>query len=165
VIALGAVLVLAGLAVLVIEAHVSTAGVLGVAGVLAAAAGVGLIIAGFGAALVVAVPVAVVAACAGMVAIAVVAQKVIAARNQLVRVGPSALIGVTATVRTWSESEGQVAADGTLWRARVSWGWEDPPPVPGETVVVNELDGLTVSVRRPHPWEVAPVWVPSSLSL
>jgi membrane-bound serine protease (ClpP class) len=165
VIALGAVLVLAGLAVLVIEAHVSTAGVLGLAGVLAAAAGVGLIIADLGAALVFAVPVAVVAAFAGMVAIVVVAQKVIAARSQAARMGPDTLIGVTATVRTWSESEGQVAADGTLWRARVSWGWEDPPPALGETVVVNELDGLTVSVRRPHPWEVAPVWAPSSLSL
>jgi membrane-bound ClpP family serine protease len=163
--ALGVIVVLAGLAVLVIEAHVPTAGVLGVAGVMAAAAGIGLIIAGSGAALVVAVPVAVAMAGIGVVAVAIVAHKVVVARHQLVRVGPSALIGTTATVRTWSGKEGQVAAEGTLWRAQVSWGWEDPPPAPDEIVVVNELDGLTVSVRRPHPWEVAPVWVPSSLSL
>lgn len=163
--ALGTVLLLVGLSVLVLEAHVSTAGLLGGAGVMAAAAGMGLIIAALGATLVVAVPVSVVAAGAGLTALTVTAHKVLLARQQDVRTGPSCLIGATATVRTWSDTEGQVIADGTLWSARASWGWEDPPPAPGDTVVINELVGLTVSIRRPHPWEVPPVWVPSSLSL
>lgn len=162
--ALGVIVGLAGLAVLVVEAHVSTAGVLGMAGVMAVAAGVGLVLVGSGAELVVALPVAVGFAAVGMVAVAIVARAVVAARHQSVRTGPERLIGVTATVRTWSAGEGQVVSAGTLWRARVSWGWEDPPPAPGETVVVNELDGLTLSIRRPDPWEVEPAWTPSSLS-
>lgn len=164
VISLGVIVVLAGLAVLVIEAHASTAGVLGLAGVMAAAAGIGLMIAGSGAGLVLAVPVSIMLAVAGMAATVIMARKVLAARDEAVRTGPSSLIGATATVRTWSGDEGQVATDGTLWSARMSYGWEDPPPLPGQTVIVAELDGLTLSVRRPHPWEVAPVWVPSSLS-
>ena len=165
VIALGTVLVLAGLAVLVIEAHVATGGLLGVAGVLAAAAGIGLIMAGLGAAPVVAVPVAVVVAAIGTAAIVIVAHKVIVARRQSFRVGPGALIGAPAVVRTWSKGQGQVAADGTLWSARVGEEWQDPPPAPGENVVVTKLDGLTVSIRRPFPQEVTPAWTPSSLSL
>lgn len=163
-IALGAVLILTGLAVLVVEAHIATAGVLGVAGVLAAAAGVGLVMAGAGATPLSAVPVAVVLAGLGLTATAVATRKVIVARGQAIRTGPSRLVGATASVRTWSGDEGQVAADGTLWRARLSWEWEDPSPLPGETVVVNELDGLTVSIRRPYPWEVDPRWAPSSRS-
>lgn len=164
VIAFGVVLVLVGLAVLVVEAHVSTAGLLAVPGVMAAAAGIGLILAGLGAALVIAVPVAVALAALGLVAVAIMAHKVVAARNQPIRLGPSALLGATATVRVWSGEEGQVVADGTLWRARATWDWEGPPPALGEAVVVDALDGLTVSIRRRYPWEVAPVWTPSSLS-
>jgi membrane-bound ClpP family serine protease len=165
VIALGVIVVLAGLAVLVVEAHVSTAGVLGLAGMMAVAAGIGLIIASSGAGLLLAVPVSIVLAITGAVATAIMARKILVARREALRTGPSSLIGTTATVRTWSGDEGQVATDGTLWRARMSYGWEHPLPVPGQMVIVAELDGLTLSVRRPHAWEVVPVWVPSSLSL
>ncbi|TWP33616.1 NfeD family protein [Leekyejoonella antrihumi] len=164
-VALGAVLVLVGLGVLVIEAHVSTAGVLAVAGVMAAAAGVGVIVAGSGAALFVAIPVSVVLALVGLVAILMVAREVVVARRQEIRTGPTALVGSVAKVSTWSGEEGQVATDGALWHALLAYGWEDPRPKPGDTVIVDQLEGLTVSVRRPHAWEVTPVWKPSSLSL
>jgi membrane-bound serine protease (ClpP class) len=165
VVALGVIVVLAGLAVVVVEAHVPTAGILGLAGVLAAAAGIGLIIAGSGAALAVSVPVSAVLAVAGVLASAVVSRKVLAARAGEVRTGPTSMIGRTAAVRNWSDGQGQVVTDGTLWSARMGYGWEDPPPQPGQTVVVTEVDGLLLWVRRPHPWEVPPVWKPSSLSL
>ena len=163
-IALGVIVVLAGLAILVIEAHISTAGVLGLAGVMAVAAGFGMIIASSGGGAAVAVPVSIALAVVGLVTVAAIARKVFAARAKAVRTGPSGLIGAMATVKTWSRDEGQVAADGTLWRARLSYGWDDPLPLPGQPVVISELDGLTVSVRRPDPWEVIPVWAPSSLS-
>jgi membrane-bound serine protease (ClpP class) len=165
VIALGAVVVVVGLAVLVVEAHVSTAGILGLAGALAAVGGIGLILAGSGAGLLVAVPVSVVLGVACLVVGMVVTLKIRAARVEALRTGPETLIGVLGIVRTWSGDEGQVAADGTLWSARRSVLWSDPPPTPGEKVIINELAGLTVSVRRPYPWEVTPVWTPSSLSL
>lgn len=163
-VALGVVVVLAGLAVLLVEAHASTAGILGLAGVLAAAAGIGLMMAGVGAPLLVAVPIAAALALAGVVAAMRMARHVWVAHRRAVRTGPGALIGATATVRTWDGDEGQVAAAGTLWRARMTYGWEDAPPAPGQTVIVDELDGLTVSVHQPDEREVMPVWKPSSLS-
>ena len=158
---LGLIVVLAGLAVVVIEAHASTGGVLAVAGVMAVAAGVGLIMAGSGAPLVLTIPVAVVLAVLGVLGIMLMARKVVAAGNQSPRTGPTALIGTVATVRlweastgrpvatvrTWNHEEGQVVADGTLWRAVLSGDWQDSRPIPGERVTVETLDGLTLSVR------------------
>lgn len=144
---LGVVVVVLGLAIVVVEAHASTGGVLAVAGVMAFAAGAGLIMAGSGAALVLAVPVSVLLAVLGLLATMLMARKVLVARGQAPQTGPSALVGTVATVRTWTQDEGQVTADGTLWRAVLSGDWQDSRPLPGESVVVETLDGLTMSVR------------------
>lgn len=162
---LGVLLVLAGLAVLVVEAHLTTAGVLGVAGTVSTATGVGLILSGAGAPLWVTVPVAALLAVVGLVGLLLVAREVVVASNQQIRTGPEALIGSKAVVQSWSDREGRIMADGALWHAELAFGWEDPMPAPGDTVVVAELDGLSLAVRRPHAWEVKPVWKPSSLSL
>ncbi len=144
---LGAVVVLVGLAVVVIEAHASTGGVLAVAGVMALAAGVGLIMSGSGAPPVLTIPVAVLLAVLGALGIMLMARKVVRAGSQAPRVGATALIGTVAIVSNWSRQEGQVQADGALWRAVLSGDWQDSRPVPGETVAVDALDGLTMSVR------------------
>jgi Membrane-bound serine protease (ClpP class) len=162
---LGVLLVLVGIAVLVLEAHLTTAGVLGVAGTLSTATGVGLILASTGAPLWVTIPIAALMAIAGMVTLMVIAREVIVAGSQEIQTGPEALIGQKAVVSSWSGREGHVTVAGVLWHAEPAYGWEDPLPAPGDTVVVSELDGLSVSVRRPHAWEVKPVWKPSSLSL
>lgn len=162
---LGVVLIVVGLAVLVAEAHLPTAGVLGLAGVMTSAAGAGVLIAGVGASLFLAVPVAVAVALGGAAATLWMAREVFVAHRRAVRTGPSALIGTAATVRTWDDGQGQVSAEGTLWRARMSYWSEGPEPAPGETVIVDELDGLTLSVHRPDAWEVMPTWKPSSPSL
>jgi len=162
---LGVVVVLAGLAVLVIEAHLNTAGVLGAVGVLGTAAGVGTILAGSGAALWVTVPVAAVLALAGLVVMLMVVREVFVAGNQQIRSGPDALIGAKGVVQSWTDREGMVLVEGALWHAEPAFGWEDPLPNPGDKVIVAELDGLSILVRRPHAWEVIPVWKPSSLSL
>lgn len=161
---LGAILIIAGLAVLVIEAHASTAGLLGGVGVLTAAAGLGVILAGSGVTLFVTIPVSVVLALAGVAAMAMVAGEVVLARRRPVSTGPEAMEGKVATVQTWSGDRGQVAADGTLWSAQLAYGWEDPEPKIGETVIISDLDGLSVTIRRPTPWEVTPRWKPSWLS-
>ncbi len=160
----GAVVVLAGLAVLVAEAHASTGGVLGAGGVLATAAGVGLMLAGTGVTLFITVPVAVLLAFAGLIATLMVVGEVAVARRRPIQAGPDTLAGTTATVQTWAGEQGQVAAEGTLWSARLAYGWEDPAPDVGEVVVIDRLDGLRVTIRRPTPWEVTPRWKPSSPS-
>ena len=46
--------------------------------------------------------------------------------------------------------------DGALWRAR-SWGLEGEPPLArGLPVVVENVNGLTLTVRPAEEWEVAP---------
>lgn len=162
---LGVVLVLVGLGVLVLEAHLTTAGVLGIAGTASTATGVGLILAATGAPLWVTIPIAALLAVAGLVVLLMVAREVIVAGSQEIRTGPGALIGRKAVVSSWTGREGRVTIDGALWSAEPAYGWEDPLPEPGDTVVITELDGLFVSVRRPHAWEVKPIWKPSSLSL
>ncbi len=161
----GLLLVLAGLVLLVIEAHVAAFGVFGTAGVVASATGVGLIIAKAGAPVAVAISVTVVLAILGALVLVIVGRKVLDSHHQEVKSGPERLVGIHAVVREWSEEQGWVAADGALWSANTSFGWEDPPPNPGDVVIVNQLDGLTLSIRRPHAWEMEPVWKPSELSL
>lgn len=155
VIALGAALVLVGLIVLVIEAHAAVGGVLGIAGVLTSAVGIGLLIGGSGAGPLVAIPVSVVVAAGGVGAVAVIARKVMTAWQSDAKSGPSRLVGSPAIVCSWSGNEGQVAADGALWRACAGLGWDDETvPAPGESVIIEQLKGLTLSVRRRQSWEL-----------
>lgn len=163
--AIGVLVALCGLGLLVLEAHVPGFGVFGSAGVLALAGGVGLMVEGAGAPLAVALPVALVLAVLGAVLLLVVGKKVMLSRRLEPQSGPERLPGVAGVVQTWAGDEGQVAADGSLWTARTSFGWQDPAPTAGETIVIDRLDGLTLMVRRPHSWEKDPVWKPSELSL
>jgi membrane protein implicated in regulation of membrane protease activity len=52
---------------------------------------------------------------------------------------------------------GHIAIDGELWRARLRWAEEDErSPGEGDPVVVDEVHGLTLCVRRAEVWEVEP---------
>ncbi len=74
------------------------------------------------------------------------ARKVLATyRTEPVRTGYEELAGAIAEVRSPLDPEGQVFAQGTLWRARVAGG-ADPVPVGGR-VRVESVDGLTLTVR------------------
>ena len=46
--------------------------------------------------------------------------------------------------------------DGALWRARVWADDEDTVLQRGDPIVVEHVDGLTLTVRRAEEWEVAP---------
>jgi membrane-bound serine protease (ClpP class) len=49
-----------------------------------------------------------------------------------------------------------VFVDGALWRARL-WDLEDEAPLErGDPVVVEYVNGLTLTVRPAEKWEVAP---------
>lgn len=155
--AFGVVALVVGVLLIIVEAHVPTAGISGTIGALSAATGVALLFLSGGVGQTVAIPVAAgIAATVGGLA-AVAGPKVLHARRAPVRSGPQSLIGASGTVRSWAGEEGQIEAAGGLWRARIEFGYDaDPPPSTGDPVVVERLHGLTLGVRRREPWEVGP---------
>jgi membrane-bound ClpP family serine protease len=154
---LGLVLVLVGAALVAVEAHVPSHGVLGSGAVAAIAAGVALLLAGTGVVAAVAVAIGLVVALIGAGALWLTVRKVLGARRARVRSGAEGLIGRVGVVRCAPEPLGQVFVDGALWRARV-WGLEEEPPElgPGDPVVVERVDGLTLTVRPAEEWELVP---------
>jgi membrane-bound serine protease (ClpP class) len=148
----GIALVVLGVALLVVDLHATTHGVLTIAGLIclgvglpllfsnapapyrintAFVAGIGLVIAGFW---------------------AFVTSKGIAARRRPVTAGPQTLIGTAGEMR----ERGLVYVEGELWRARSSDG---SALRAGDRVEVTALNGLELRVRRipvaaaaaPHP--------------
>lgn len=79
-----------------------------------------------------------------------VARKVVAAhRAERVRTGSEELVGAEAEARTTLDPEGQVWIGGALWRARLAGGTAAARP--GDRVVVEAVDGLTLVVRPRTP--------------
>jgi membrane-bound ClpP family serine protease len=153
--ALGVSLVFVGALLILLEAHVPTLGVLGGPGVLALGAGAVLAVLGLGGGVVLGVVAALLLAGAAGGVLAVSIGKGVAVRRRRVRAGPESLIGHVGVVRSWDAVSGCVQVDGALWRARRSVlddsDREDLHP--GDAVVVDHLEGLTVGVRRAEEWE------------
>ena len=154
---LGVVLLLLGAALAAAEAHVPSHGLLGGTAAAAAAGGVALVVARRrasasprrsppGSSL-------------GLVAsvyVMVVVRKAISASRGRVRGGAEGLIGRVGEVRAAPAPLGQVFLDGALWRARVWAGDDEAELRRGDPIVVERVDGLTLTVRRAEEWEVAP---------
>lgn len=152
--ALIAVLLVLGAVLLVVEAHLPTYGIVGLAGIAALATAVAMAVTASGGSLVLAlaltVPMGAAAAGVGVVAV----RKSLAVNRRRARCGAERLIGHVGVVRQPLEPLGQVFVDGELWRARPSFGAEDEPPAhTGERVVVERVQGLTLTVRRAEEWE------------
>lgn len=74
-----------------------------------------------------------------------VGRKVVRAQQEGPRRGGSDLIGLTAEARSTLDPTGQVWIEGALWSARLV---EDARPLrPGDRVMVEAIDGLTLLVR------------------
>ena len=151
--ALTVALLVTGAALLVAEAHMASYGVLGVAGVCALAAGAVLAVDASGGsvllALALAIPVAL-----GLTALTLVAaRQVLRTTRRRPATGAAGLVGRIGVVRRSVEPVGDVMIEGELWRARTSWT-DEPAPREGEHVVVEQVHGLTLSVRRAEEWEV-----------
>jgi membrane-bound serine protease (ClpP class) len=58
--------------------------------------------------------------------------------------GPANLLGRTGEVKKWDKKEGYIFVNGELWRA-VS----DHPFSPGDQVLVQKVEGLTLRVGSP----------------
>ena len=152
---LGVVLVLVGAALMVAEAHLPSHGVLGVGAAMAVTAGVVLVLSGAGAAGAAVVGAGVTVALVALVLAWLLLVKSLTARRLTVRSGPRTLAGRVATVRTVPAPVGQVHLDGALWRARM-WELETEgvPVAEGSAVVVESIDGLTLTVRPAEEWEL-----------
>jgi membrane-bound ClpP family serine protease len=149
-------LMITGAALLVAEAHVVSYGLLGVAGVAALVTGGVLAVEAAGGSVVLALAMAVPVA-GGLLALMYVAgRKSLEVGRRRPHGGATGLIGRVGVVRRALSPVGAVLVDGELWRARRSWADDEPAPGEGEYVVVEQLDGLTLSVRRAEEWEVMP---------
>lgn len=154
--ALGVALLVIGAIVILVEAHVPSMGVLGGPGVVALGVGAVLAVSGLGGGIALGVVAGLLLAAVGFGALALSLRKGFAVRRRVIRSGPERLVGQLGVVRAWGEPTGKVLVDGALWRARRSWAEEDDAAElhEGDPVVVERLDGLTLSVRRAEDWEL-----------
>jgi membrane-bound serine protease (ClpP class) len=153
---IGVVLLLLAAALAAAEAHVPSHGALGGSAAVAAAAGIALVVAGAGLGTAAAIAAGLVAGLVCAAYVLLVVRKALAVRRTRVRSGPEGLVGRVGEVRAAPAPLGQVFLDGALWRARLWPGDEDAVPQRGDPIVVERVDGLTLTVRRAEEWEVAP---------
>jgi membrane-bound ClpP family serine protease len=151
---LGFVVLALGAALVVAEAHVP-GGVLGVLGGIALVAGGVMVIGALGGGAALAVPIGAGLGLAAGGWTVVAAREAAVSRRRAVKAGAEGLQGRVGVVRRWNDPRGQVFVDGALWRARCDF----TEPVdcalhPGDAVVVEHVNGLTLSVRRADDWEV-----------
>jgi membrane-bound serine protease (ClpP class) len=134
----GLILVLLGVALLVVDAHVTSHGALTLSGLVAMAIGFITLFHNAPAPYHTSVPlvVTVTAIIGGFWALAMT--KAIAVRRSPVTVGPQEIIGMEGVMRR----DGYVFVRGELWRAEA-----DGPLKPGQHVLVEALDGLALRVR------------------
>ena len=148
-------LLLMGLMLLVAEAHLPSFGLLGTAGVAALVSGVVLAVVGSGGSIALGLGLGLPVAAAALAIGVVATSKARAAGRLRARCGTEGLVGRLGVVRRPLDPQGHVLIDGALWRARRSWAEEDDlPPAEGDPVVVDHVQGLTLSVRRGEVWEV-----------
>jgi len=135
----GLILVLLGVTLLVVDAHVTSHGALTLSGLVAIGVGLATLFHKAPAPYHTSIPliVTVTALLGGFWAFAMA--KAVAIRRSPVRVGPQEIVGMEGVVR----AGGYVFVRGELWRARAA-----DEIVPGEHVQVDALDGLTLDVHR-----------------
>ena len=149
---LGVALLLMGAALLVAEAHLP-AGILGVIGGLALATGAALAIAGAGGGAAIILPAVIATLAVAGLWVWIATRKALATRRLRASSGREALSGRVGVVRTWTGPDGQVFVDGALWRARRSWPDDTDELDEGDPVVVEQVNGLTLGVRKAEDWE------------
>jgi membrane-bound serine protease (ClpP class) len=145
----GIALLALGVVLVIAEAHLSTHGIVGAAGVVALVAS-GLILFDtdsdeFG----ISVPVVVASGLLLGSFFVFVTQKALQARHRPVRTGWEELAGAEGEVRQALDPVGQIFVEGALWRARLDDGEE--PLGRGARVRVESVEGLTLRVRPIPP--------------
>jgi membrane-bound ClpP family serine protease len=149
-------LLVTGAALLVAEAHLASYGLLGLAGALALAGGVGLALDAGGVSLALVVALAAAFAAGSTALTLVAARAALKVRRRRALGGAQGLVGRVGVVRRALTPVGVVLVMGELWNARPAWSESEPAPAEGEDVIVEQVHGLTLWVRRAEEWEVQP---------
>src|SRR4029079_9697578 len=136
----GLALILLGVALLVIDAHVVSHGALTVSGLISLAVGMLMLFHNAPAPYHTSLPLVLSFTIALGTFWAFALTKAVQVRRRPVSVGPLRVVGSEAVVR----APGQVFVEGELWRARREDGGN---VVPGEHVQVESVDGLELTVR------------------
>jgi membrane-bound serine protease (ClpP class) len=83
-----------------------------------------------------------------------------AVRHRRIRTGSEGMLGHIGVVRSWDQRGGKVLVDGALWHARAQVqtdnGHEPHELHAGDSVVVEHVSGLTITVRPAEEWELLP---------
>ena len=157
---LAALLLALGAALLIAEAHVASAGVLGGLGIAALVAGLATALHAGGAGLGVAIGLAAIVGVAAAGTLVRVLPAAYATRRRRVRTGPQGLLGEVGVLRCEPEQRAaRVFVSGALWNARIADAdadSSDSSPHAGDRVVVEAVHGLTLSVRKAEEWELSP---------
>jgi membrane-bound serine protease (ClpP class) len=152
---LGIGLLIAGVVLLVAEAHVVSGGALGALGVVALIAGTLLAVDGAGGGLALGLVLALIVAVVLGGALLLALRAIGRTTPRHVRTGREALIGAAGRAREPLDADGgHVLVDGAIWQAR-NVNPEEPVDA-GDSIVVERIDGLTLSVRRAEIWELQP---------
>lgn len=148
--AIGIALLVVGVVVVLVEAHVPSLGILGGPGVVALAVGAVLAVAGLGGGIGFALAAGFLLAGTGVGVVGLSVSKGAAVRKRRHRSG---LIGRLGVVRRWNQPDGTVLVDGALWNACPSL--PDGEEIhDGDRVVVERVSGLTLAVRKAEEWEL-----------
>lgn len=155
--ALSVALLVIGVVLIAIEAHVPTLGALGVPGVVSIAAGAVIGVSALGGSIVFGVLLAIALIAISGAVVAVSLREGRAVRRRRIVAGPEGLIGHIGVVRSWDDASGKVLVDGALWSARRSPALGDDEPLAlqaGDQIVVERFSGLTLGVRPAEEWEL-----------
>ncbi|MDQ6914576.1 MAG: serine protease [Actinomycetota bacterium] len=152
---LGIGLLLLGVLLFLVEAHVPTHGVLGAGAIGGVVAGAVVLVLAAGGGLAAGLAVAVVVTAVSLALLALALRRIAAARHGRLRAGPEAVLGHVGVVRSAGDGEARVFVDGTLWRAQPFELGDGPDRLrAGDHVVVEGRHGLTLDVRRADELEV-----------
>jgi membrane-bound serine protease (ClpP class) len=147
----GAALVLLGIALMVVEVHIGSLGLIGVAGVIAFVIGAILMFPAGGPGPALSLGVVAVAAAISVIFFLGALAMLLRSRRRAVVTGAEALLGAEGEVVFWQGAEGRVRTLGEIWRAR-SLG----PLAPGDRIRVTAREGLTVVVEPASPPSPSP---------
>ncbi|CAN5600143.1 nodulation protein NfeD [soil metagenome] len=145
----GVLLLIAGVGLLIAEAHLPTSGLLGVAGVIALVfAGLLLYDDGGSSVFGISIPVVVLVAVVLGGGLSFIVSKAVQARSAPVSTSYDEMVGTEGEVRATIDPIGQILTHGALWRARIADPGADVAPLAAGTPVrITAVDGLTVEVE------------------
>ncbi|MEA2159410.1 MAG: hypothetical protein QOD66_1790 [Solirubrobacteraceae bacterium] len=151
--ALGLVSVAIAVVLLLVEAHLSTGGLIGALAVCALVGGVALLLSGAAAGLLAVLAVSGGVCVAAVGGLAMLVRRLRPGRHARARSGVQAMIGHLGVIRA-DGAAARVFVDGALWRVQPSPLEQETTLHDGDRVVIEYVNGLTLHVRKAEELEL-----------